>query len=145
MEKSVQRVREAAAGLRKFSESELWEKLDVRTFADGHQVKNALSWLKRTGEVIMLGIGIYEYRERKNPLPVFIRLWRAMCIRKVFTQSDLIFLTGASKDYVKKYCAFLKKKGFLWRGAKRRGHYGCLYHLLECAPSIDDAPNMVRK
>jgi hypothetical protein len=86
--------------------------------------------LKWKGEIVSIRRGFFKYQGKEKPLNKQAKIWRAIRIKEYFTRFDIVRLSEASDEYVKRYFTFLKRKGFIVH-VSGRGAKGGLYRLLE--------------
>jgi hypothetical protein len=126
----TQRVREAASKLEEFTIDELAAPLCVRTYKDRAKVRRVIKYLKRNNEIGPIRVGLFKYQGKDQPLSKQARIWRAIRIKEYFSRFDVVKLSGASDEYVKRYFTFLKRKGFIAH-VSGRGSKNGLYRLIE--------------
>ena len=99
----TQRVREAASKLRNFTIDDLAAPLCVRTYKDRARVRRVVKYLKRNNEIGSIRAGLFQYRRKDKPLSKQAKMWRAIRIKEYFSRFDVVKLSGASDEYVKRY------------------------------------------
>ena len=135
----TQRLRQSAIELGEFTVNDLAHKIPVYTYEDKHRITGVLSALKKQGEIISNRTGNYRYQEKKQPLSLQAKIWRAIKIKEYFTRRDIVKLSGASDSYVRRYLNFLKKEGFI-KYISGWGYKDALYRLIDPATAPLEKP-----
>jgi hypothetical protein len=126
----TEKVRRTASRLGEFTIDELMSSLFVQNYEDKARIKRVVKCLKWKGEVISIRTGLFRYQRKEKPLNKQARMWRAIRIKEYFSRFDVVKLSGASDEYVKRYFTFLKRKGFIAH-VSGRGSKNGLYRLIE--------------
>ena len=126
----AQQVRQVASELGEFTVDDLVSRVPVSTYKEKKKVRSVAQGFEKSGEITLLGPGLYRYQAKQTPLSKVARMWRAMKIKGYFTRQDLVKLCGASEGHVEKYVYFLKRGGFIAHVAGQ-GYEHALYCLID--------------
>lgn len=132
----LQRVRQAAIELGEFTINDLTVSLPVSTYAEKEEIRWCVKSLKRSGEAISVRPGLYRYLGKERVLNKLARMWRAMGIKKYFTQQEIVRLSGASKTHAHKYFMYLERSGIIENSSGGRSYREGIYCLID----PDNAP-----
>lgn len=135
----TENVRRTVSKLGEFTIDELATSLSVQAYGDKARVRRVVKCLKWKGEVISIRTGLFKYQGKEKSLNKQAKIWRAIRIKEYFTRFDVVKLSEASDEYVKRYFTFLKRKGFIDH-VSGRGAKGGLYRLLEPEKAPIDHP-----
>lgn len=98
---------------------------------DPEQVRGAIRWLKKRGEVKTLYRGRHESRyrylgtpQRKQQPEKLRRILRAMHVKGAFSAADVAMLADASVNYAEKTARYLLGKGHLDVAGHGKNHRG---------------------
>ena len=127
----LQRVRQAAIDLGEFTINDLTIALPVYTYEEKEKIRWSVKSLKRSGEIISVRPGFYRYLGKERALNKLARMWRAMGIKKYFTQQEIVRLSGASKTHTHKYFMYLERKGIIENSSGGRSYQGGIYCLID--------------
>jgi len=84
--------------------------LFLQTSKDHKRMLNALSDLRKRGEVIRVNQGIYSIERKPEQVDKREVMWRTIRMRKVVTISDLQEFADVSHDYAKQWLQMLVKR-----------------------------------
>lgn len=117
------RVRAAARGYGgTFSYGDLGDKLGLITRSDLSRVKCAVRDLLKSGEMVRVRPGMFNWQGKNPGLPNLKEImWRVLRARKVVTVPDLMELAGATEDYAGEFLRRLGKQGVIQEIAGLRG------------------------
>jgi hypothetical protein len=138
------RVREIAFRRGEFSLVELMEEASVRDYAQKKKLLDVIKRLKVSGELVQLKKEFYQYRQAEKPLMKIERMWRAMRIKKQFSRRDILLLSGASREHLKKYFLCLEKQGHIAR-TSGKGYQNGLYRLANSETAPETAPRLPKR
>ena len=124
------RVRRAAKGLKDFGAGELADAMEIRTYRERQQIREAIRDFLKRGEMERIERGRYRYLPRIEKVTNRQRLWNV--VRRMsgpfFTLNDLEQLTGIHRESIKEFCGWLVREGYAERLKKghfrRTGNYG---------------------
>jgi len=139
VENLTQKVRQAAIELDEFTSNDLTDLIPVFTYKDRDKIRKVIQELKKSGEIVLIREGLYRYEGKKRPLSKQARIWRAIIIKEYFIRRDIVKLSGASDDYVKRYLTFLKGRGFI-EHISGQGYKDGLYRLTDPKTAPLDHP-----
>jgi hypothetical protein len=102
--------------------AEVAERLGIRTYAERRRVREALAELMRGGEVERDEGGSYHLQGRAPSVQE--KLWRVVGLRAAkgeeITAQEAALLAEASRDYAKRYLAYLARSGWLLAAGRGR-------------------------
>lgn len=109
----TEKVRESTSKLERFCFDDICADIRVKSKKRKEKVRNSIRYLKRTGEVISVEPGFYQYQTPQKPISQIEKMWRAITIKEYFTRRDIVRLTGVSRRYVNQYVGYLEQNGFI--------------------------------
>jgi len=144
-ESFLQRVRQGAVDLGEFTINDLTISLPVSTYAEKEKIRWSVKSLKRSGEVISVRPGLYRYLGKERVLSKLARMWRAMGIKKYFTQQEIVRLSGASKTHAHKYFMYLERRGIIENSSGGRSFEGGIYYLIDTENAPLEHPKIPKR
>jgi len=86
------------------------------------QVVHAIDQLVRTGRLVKIGHGTFEFVDKPLPgkgAPINDRIWKGMRIKPTFSCSELAMLAGTTTSYVYKLMRRYRGKGLVVQHGRR--------------------------
>jgi hypothetical protein len=118
----TEKIRQAAQRLKErgkepFETSDLGHEAGVRTQAEHKKMVNAVHEMRKTGEIVSVSRGRYQYIGRKKQYRKD-KMWRVIRAKRTFSLDDLAELGGASRLYCKEFVALLIRRGIVKKISK---------------------------
>lgn len=110
-------VREAAMSMRRFSAAEL-RNYDYGRCITRQQINNVIKDFVRRGEFRRVERGVIDYIERPKPRTKTDIIWHLIRSHRQFEAAEIVRLSGAVYDTVKKYLTRLSKLGYVKRSGR---------------------------
>lgn len=120
----TQRLREAAAGLDRFTAKDMLTPLGLMKYADIVKVRSVIRELVKTGEILILEKGVYRLVGTVVVPDVKSRVYRAMYAAGRFSARSVAMITDADVSYVRMLIRDMTASGAIVRAGSERNPRG---------------------